>query len=98
WPHQTVPPGETLTSLMPSPLARLAFFDSRYLSAAIWSGSLCCSTLPESPLALAGCCALVLIESLSCSDMNTTSPHCCLFAGGGVFLRGMLKNEEKFFG
>src|SRR5690606_25703516 len=55
WPHhQTVPPGEIFASLIPSPLDRAAFLDSRYLSAAIWSCKLCCSTLPASPLAFFG--------------------------------------------
>ena len=34
-PHQTVPPGEILATLIPRPCDRLAFLDSRCLSAAI---------------------------------------------------------------
>jgi hypothetical protein len=43
---------------IPSPLDRTAFFEARYRSAAIWSFSGCCSTLPESPVAFFGPAAL----------------------------------------
>jgi len=98
-PHQTVPPGEIFASLTPRPLARLAFFDSRYLSAAICSESLCCSTLPESPLALAGPSALVLIElsrvsvtslRLPCEAIHGRHRVICRRGPNSLQLRGVL--------
>lgn len=44
--------------------------DARYLSAAICSVSLCCSTLPASPDALAGAFALSRIVSCKLSDIH----------------------------
>ena len=47
-----------------------AALDARYLSAAICSVSLCCSTLPASPDALAGAFALSRIVSCKLSDIH----------------------------
>ena len=46
---------------MPRPRDRAAFLEARYRSAAIWSFSGCCSTLPESPVAFFGPAAFSLI-------------------------------------
>ena len=51
---QSVPGGTSFFRPIPRPFFLAAFLLSRYRSAAIWSGRLCCSTLDESPEALAG--------------------------------------------
>jgi hypothetical protein len=56
------------------PALWLAFFDSRYLSAAIWSASPCCSTDPESPLAFRGPAAFSRIVSSRSSAISELLP------------------------
>ena len=50
----SAPGGTSLLNCSPRRLELAASFEAKYLSASIWSVSLCCSTLPASPAALAG--------------------------------------------